>query len=67
MATTALLGEAAHSFEHRAFLQDKGASEAVIGELELALELERRASECFEIEGEAVERSIEDTRRSVST
>jgi len=56
-----------HSFEDRAFLQAKGASEAVIGELELALELGRRALGCFEIEGEVVEQSIEDTRRSIST
>lgn len=54
-----------HSYEDRRFLQERGAQEAVVGELELALELGRSALERFEIAAEVIERSIDETRRSV--
>lgn len=56
-----------HSYEDRRYLQEKGAKEAVIGELELAFELGRAALEHFEIAGEAIENSIDDARRSVDS
>ena len=56
-----------HSYEDRAFLQDKGAREAVIGELELALELGRSALARFGVADELIEQSIDETRRSVDT
>jgi len=55
-----------HSYEDRTFLQEKGAQEAVVGELELALELGRSALERFQVAGDVIEQSIDETRRSVS-
>lgn len=54
-----------HSDEDRRFLEAKGAQEAVVGELELALELGRSALERFEVAAEVIEQSIDDARRSV--
>jgi len=54
-----------HSYDDRRFLQEKGAQEAVVGELELALELGHSALERFEIATDVIERSIDETRRSV--
>lgn len=56
-----------HSYEDRNFLQAKGADEAVIGELELALELGRRALQRFAVDVDQVEQSISETRRSLAT
>lgn len=56
-----------HSYEDRNFLQAKGADEAVIGELELALELGRRALQRFAVDVNQVEQSISETRRSLAT
>jgi len=55
-----------HSYEDRLFLQEKGAHEAVLGEMELALELGRRALERFGVERDAVERSLTETRRTLT-
>ena len=55
-----------HSYEDRRFLQDKGADEAVVGEMELALELGRRALERFGVAAEDVERSLSTTRRDLT-
>lgn len=55
-----------HSYEDRRFLQEKGAEEAVVGELELALELGRSALERFNLSAEVIEQSIDETRRSVN-
>lgn len=54
-----------HSLDDRRFLQQKGAEEAVVGELELALELGRSALERFELAAEVIEQSIHEARRSV--
>lgn len=56
-----------HSYEDRNFLQAQGADEAVIGELELALELGRRALQRFAVDVDQVEQSISETRRSLAT
>ncbi|MDP3500079.1 MAG: cation:proton antiporter [Myxococcales bacterium] len=53
-----------HSADDRRFLRDKGAQEAVVGELELALELGRAALARFEIDAEVIEESIGEARRS---
>jgi CPA2 family monovalent cation:H+ antiporter-2 len=55
-----------HSYDDRRFLQQRGVQEAVVGELELALELGRSALERFEIAGAIIEQSIDATRRSVN-
>lgn len=55
-----------HCYEDREFLQRKGVHEAVVGELELALELGRSALERFEVAGEVIRQSIDETRRSVN-
>lgn len=55
-----------HSYEDRRFLQNKGAHEAVVGEMELALELGRRSLERFGIGTEEVERSLAETRRTLT-
>lgn len=55
-----------HSYEDRAFLQQRGADEAVVGEMELALELGRRALQRFGVEPEVVERSLADVRRTLT-
>lgn len=55
-----------HSYEDRAFLQQKGADEAVIGEMELALELGRRALQRFGVEPNVVERSLTEARRTLA-
>lgn len=55
-----------HSYEDRRFLHEKGAHEAVVGELELALELGRRALERFGVGREDVERSLTKTRRTLA-
>jgi CPA2 family monovalent cation:H+ antiporter-2 len=52
-----------HSEEDRAFLQRKGADEAVVGELELALELGRRALRRLGVAPDDVERSVVEARR----
>ena len=52
-----------HSDEDRRFLQARGAQEAVVGELELALELGRAALERFDLPGDVIERSVEEARR----
>lgn len=62
-ATTVLIRT--HSLEDSSFLHDKGADRVVVGELELALELARRALERFEVDAEAVEQSITQTRRTL--
>ncbi len=54
-----------HSYDDRRFLQKLGAEEAVVGELELALELGRSALERFEIAPDVIEKSIDDTRRGI--
>jgi monovalent cation:H+ antiporter-2, CPA2 family len=55
-----------HSYDDRAFLQQKGADEAVVGEMELALELGRRALQRFGVEGDELERSLTETRRTLT-
>lgn len=55
-----------HSYEDRKFLQQLGAEEAVVGELELALELGRSALERFGLPVEVVERSIDEVRASAN-
>jgi CPA2 family monovalent cation:H+ antiporter-2 len=55
-----------HSHEDRRFLQERGAEEAVVGELELALELGRSALARFEISAEVIEQSVDETRRTVN-
>ena len=55
-----------HSFKDRQFLENKGADIAVVGELELALELGRRALERFDVGVEDVEASVGDVRRSLT-
>jgi monovalent cation:H+ antiporter-2, CPA2 family len=55
-----------HSYEDRAFLQAHGAEQAVIGEMELALELGRRALERLGVEGDAAERSLAEARRTLA-
>lgn len=54
-----------HSIEDRRVLQRHGADEAVVGELELALELGRRALDRFGVETEVIERSIAEVRRTL--
>jgi monovalent cation:H+ antiporter-2, CPA2 family len=53
-----------HSYEDRAFLETRGVDEAVLGEMELALELGRRALERFDIPVVASEASIADLRNA---
>ncbi len=55
-----------HSYEDRAFLQQRGADEAVVGELELALELGRSALTRFDVSQDAVALSVDEVRRSVN-
>lgn len=55
-----------HSYEDRSFLRERGADEAVIGELELALELGRRALQRLGVEQDAVERSLAEARRTLT-
>ncbi len=55
-----------HSYEDRHFLERQGAHEAVVGELELALELGRRALERFGISHADVERSLTHARSTVA-
>jgi len=55
-----------HSYEDRVFLQGKGANEAVVGELELALELGRSALERFDLGAENIERSIDEVRATTA-
>lgn len=55
-----------HTHEDRKFLQEMGAHEAVVGELELALELGRSALECFQVSEEIIEASVDETRRTVN-
>ncbi|KYG02935.1 hypothetical protein BE21_53980 [Sorangium cellulosum] len=55
-----------HTHEDRAFLQERGADEAVVGEMELALELGRRALQRFRVEPSVVERSIAAARRTLA-
>lgn len=54
-----------HSYEDRRMLQEQGAQEAVVGELELALELGRSALERFGLAADVIEQSIDETRRGV--
>lgn len=53
-----------HTYEDRHVLEHHGASEAVVGEMELALELGRRALERFGIEADEVESALAETRRA---
>jgi CPA2 family monovalent cation:H+ antiporter-2 len=53
-----------HSYEDRAFLHARGADEAVVGEMELALELGRRALQRFGVEPDVIERSLATARRA---
>jgi CPA2 family monovalent cation:H+ antiporter-2 len=55
-----------HSYDDRKFLHEKGAHEAVVGEMELAMELGRRALERFGVGREDVERSLAETRRTLA-
>lgn len=55
-----------HSFEDRAFLQGRGVQLAVVGELELALELGRSALEHLAVPEEAIEVAVDEARRSSS-
>jgi len=55
-----------HRHEDRVFLEEHGAHEAVVGELELALELGRRALERFEVDPGAVDESLAGVRRDVT-
>jgi CPA2 family monovalent cation:H+ antiporter-2 len=55
-----------HSYEDHDFLQAQGADEAVVGEMELALELGRRALQRFEVSAESVESSLATARRTFS-
>lgn len=55
-----------HSLADRRILQQHGADEAVVGELELALELGRRALDRFGVETEVIEQSIEELRRTLT-
>src|SRR5690606_38072657 len=54
-----------HSYEDRKFLHEKGADEALVGEMELALELGRRALERFGVPKDEVERTLTATRRTL--
>jgi CPA2 family monovalent cation:H+ antiporter-2 len=54
-----------HRYDDRVFLQQRGADEAVVGELELALQLGRRALERFHVDPDEVEASIAVVRRSM--
>ncbi|WP_437595967.1 NAD-binding protein [Sorangium sp. So ce590] len=55
-----------HSQENRVFFQERGADEAVIGEMELALELGRRALHRFRVEPSVMEHSLAVVRRSLA-
>jgi CPA2 family monovalent cation:H+ antiporter-2 len=54
-----------HRYEDRVFLRTKGADEAVVGEMELALELGRRALERLGVEPAAVARSVAEARSTL--
>ncbi len=54
-----------HSYEDRIFLQDQGVDEAIVGEMELALELGRRVLRSFDIGPDAVELSVAEIRRTL--
>ena len=55
-----------HSYQDREFLREKGADEAVVGEMELALELGRRALQRFEVDRDAIDRSLADARQTLT-
>ena len=55
-----------HTYEDSRFLQDLGADEAVLGEMELALELSRRALERLGVEPDVVEHSLSEARHTLS-
>lgn len=55
-----------HSLEDRRVLHRHGADEAVVGELELALQLGRRALDRFGVETEAIEQTVTEVRRTLS-
>jgi CPA2 family monovalent cation:H+ antiporter-2 len=55
-----------HGYEERRFLESNGVDEAVVAELELALELGRRALERFDVPLEEIERTLENARRMMS-
>jgi len=55
-----------HSYDERIVLEARGAHEAIVGELELALELARRALERFHVEPAMAEASIAFVRRSMN-
>lgn len=55
-----------HTYEDRAFLQERGADGAVVGEMELALELGRRALQRLRVEPSVVEHSIAHARRTLA-
>lgn len=52
-----------HTFDERDVLEARGAEEAVVGELELALELGRRALARFDLDPAVVEQSIQEVRK----
>jgi CPA2 family monovalent cation:H+ antiporter-2 len=60
--TTTVLART-HSFDDRAVLERSGAAEAVVGELELALELGRRALARLSVDSEGIEQAIEAARK----
>jgi len=55
-----------HSEQERQALRQRGVREAVVGELELALELGRRTLDTFGIDGERIDRSLEEARERTS-
>lgn len=55
-----------HSYEDRSFLHAMGADEAVVGEMELALELGSRALQRFGVRPDVIERSIAEARRTLA-
>lgn len=64
VAPTVTLLARTHSEEDRAFLETRGADEAVVGELELALGLGRRVLGCYAVDPGAIEGSLSDARRA---
>lgn len=55
-----------HSYEDRTFLQERGADEAVVGEMELALELGRGALQRLGVEPDVIARSLAETRHTLA-
>lgn len=55
-----------HSYREREYLRSKGADEAIVGELELALELGRRALQRFGVAAELTETTVSEVRRTLT-